>query len=380
MTIIDTTAPVGLDGLAPARLRQAKAAYTTRHVDLDTATHLISGPGVVPRSGDVVLATVLEIGKHTKLEGPASRRAALHIGDEIVVAYGNRYAPDQFEAYVPAGLGPTHLVAAGGLAADVLHQHADMIDATRIQPLGLLHDGADVINVRASAAHAIRPFGALGEPTAERRPRVIAVVGTSMNSGKSTTLAKLTSGLSQAGLHVAAGKATGTGAGGDRWMFADAGAHRVLDFTDFGHPSTFLLPHQEVKDVLGSLVSVLAGFTDPADATHTPDIVLVEIADGLFQSETKALLHDPEVLDLFDAVVFASGDAVSAFGGVTLLASVGVTPLAVSGRLTASPLATREASQRLDVPVIPTFDLAEPAVARSLIDAIPTDPRDGHGR
>ena len=54
-------------------------------------------------------------------------------------------------------------------------------------------------------------------------------------------VASIVRGLTAAGYRVAAGKVTGTGAGGDFHMFVDAGATRVLDFTDFGFSSTYLL-------------------------------------------------------------------------------------------------------------------------------------------
>jgi len=90
--------------LDAARLPAAKPAYTTRHVDLNSATGLLSG--VRPAVGDLVLATVTAVGQHPKVEGPDGRRASLFPGDEVVVAYGHRYAPDQFEASVPDDLGP----------------------------------------------------------------------------------------------------------------------------------------------------------------------------------------------------------------------------------------------------------------------------------
>lgn len=62
---------------------------------------LVSGPDVAPALGDLVLARVVEIGKHTRLEGPGSRRQLLFPGQEILLAYGNRYAPDQFLAEIP---------------------------------------------------------------------------------------------------------------------------------------------------------------------------------------------------------------------------------------------------------------------------------------
>ena len=95
-----------------------KAAYTTRHVRLESACSVELADR--PETGDLVLARVTELGQHYRLELPDGRRATLYEGDEIVVAYGNRYAPDQFEAVVPDDLRECDLVAGGGIAATTL--------------------------------------------------------------------------------------------------------------------------------------------------------------------------------------------------------------------------------------------------------------------
>src|SRR5262249_22172639 len=132
------------------------------------------------------------------------------------------------------------------------------------------------------------------------RPEVIAVLGTSMNSGKSTTVAGIVRGLTAAGHRVAAGKVTGTGAGGDPYMFGDAGATRVLDFTDFGFSSTYLLDSTIVTALFTSLVDELAG--------DEPDVIVVEIADGLLQPETSNLIADAWFHEIVDRVVFNACD------------------------------------------------------------------------
>ncbi len=134
----DAATDPSVSELSPARLRAAKKAYTTRFLAQRLAVnaggyHLRHS---APQPGDVVLARIVEIGHHTKLEGPQSRRQALFVGDEILVAYGNRYAPDQFLAEVPADLRRCQLVAAGGLAGLVTESHAKIRAATEIQPLG----------------------------------------------------------------------------------------------------------------------------------------------------------------------------------------------------------------------------------------------------
>lgn len=352
--------------LAPPRLSLAKKAYTTRFLAqrLDQSRDgyfLRHGDGVRPGSGDIVLARVLRLGQHPRLESPGSRRQALYVGDEVLVAYGHRYAPDQFLAQVPDNLGSCHLIAAGGVAGMVTDQHALMGQPTQLAPVGLLADHEGVLNLAHLAPHSwdAAETHAAPEPATTGRPHVVAVLGTSMNSGKSTALSCLVKGLTRAGLVVAAGKVTGTGSGNDPGMFTDAGAVKVLDFTDFGFSTTFQLDHGRVRGMFSSLVAALTG---PAT-----DVAVIEIADGVYQEETRRLLLDPLFRTVVDRVVFAATDALGAIAGLQAIRSANMDVAAVSGVLTSSPLAAREFAAASDVPVISTSSLCEPAVALSLL-------------
>lgn len=358
-----------LVALTPERLLRAKYAYTTRHVaesirGESRGYFLQVDAESRPRAGDVALAEVVRLGLHKRLESPVSRRAQLYPGDEIVVAYGHRYAPDQFEAEVPESLEEAHLVAAGGVIGVVTASREGLEEPTAVRPIGLLHDGREPISLHHAAPYAPRSPLDLMPPS--RWPPVVAVVGTSMNSGKSTALASLTRGLTRAGVRVAAGKATGTGAGGDPGMFRDAGAQTVLDFTDFGYASTYRLEHDDVVAVFASLINELVA--------SGAEAVVVEIADGAYQNETARLLADSTFTEYVDQVIFTAGEALSAVTGVTLLRAQCIRAAAVTGRLTSSPLAVREARAALDVPVIDTVDLCEPEVAICMLPAARRNP------
>lgn len=343
--------------LPSQRIAAAKAAYTTRRVDLSPARSLtlVSGIEVVPHAGDLVLARVAEIGQHKRVELATGRRAALYVGDEILVAYGGRYAPDQFEADVPPDLSYCQLVAGGGLAARVVTAHLDMDDATGIVPIGLIADSTGrLLNVRDGAL--------IPRAGGQTRPLTFVVAGTSMNSGKTTTVAAIAHGLAAAGLRVGATKVTGTGAGGDPYLFTDAGAAEVLDFTDAGYASTYRVPVPELAQAFVLLHGELAA--------RGVDVIVVEIADGILQQETSALLRESAVVERTDGMVFAAGDALGAVTGVTRLRGLGLQVLAASGVLTCSPLAIREAQAVLDVPVYSPEDLADPSIAQSLIDRV----------
>lgn len=326
-----------------SRLLRAKAAYTTRHVDFWIVEDITRK--FAPRSGDLVLAKVEKIGQHPRVELATGRRAALHVGDEIVVCYGNRYAPDQFEAFVPDDLGPCHLVAAGGIAAQMLSKHQRMQQPTIIRPIGLL---ADESGRPMNLADWALPKP--GPAETESRPLTIGVFGTMMNSGKTTCAQNLVLGLKRAGLRVGAVKVTGTGAGGDRWALVDAGADVVMDFTDVGVPSTFGLDGAAVQGVFTELMAHMTA--------HNVDAVVIEVADGLQQQETAVLANSDVFRRACHGVVFAAGDAFGAAGGVERLRSAGHAVIAASGILTCSPLAVRETEALIDVPVLTAAQLA----------------------
>lgn len=341
-----------------------QASYTTRfvaaalHAD-PSRFRVTAGADVSPQASDVVLARVTEIRNHRRVETPESRKAILFEGKLVLLAYGDRYAADQFLAHVPDSLDHCHLVAAGGVAGAVTAHHDKISSPTAIEPLGLLTDEDGVVNLRRFAPYTNAPV--VENAGRADRPEVVAVLGTSMNSGKSTVEACLVNGLSAAGQRVGAAKITGTGAGNDRMIYHDAGAHEVLDFTDFGYASTFKLAAGDIRALLVNTVEQL---------THSCDVIIVEIADGVYQAETAALLRDPLFQSLVDHVLFAATDALGARAGVEALSDAGLPVSAATGVLTSSPLASAEAHEVLapfGVPVVKTFSLTEPARATGLL-------------
>lgn len=352
-----TPSPVAI--LEPARIAGWKTPYAARRVPRSACRTLLTGE-VTPRVGDLVLVRIDKLGQHKHVELACGRRARLFPGDEVVLAYGNRYAPDQFEAEVPSDMGPCHMVAAGGIAARVLSKHDRMSGATRVVPLGLLAD--DTGRTLNLARYALPSL-----PLPRSRPFTVAVVGTSMNAGKTETAAHIIRGLKRAGLRVGAAKVTGTGAGGDAWSMRDAGAFEVLDFGDVGLPSTYLESTESVEEALCTLVAQLA-----ADGAHA---IVIEVADGVFQRETAALVQSPVFKRAVDSVVFAAGDAMGSVGGVAWLRERKLPVVAAGGLLTASPLASREAAQALGVPVLTLDDFASPDVVHALWPESPSQPR-----
>ena len=87
------------------------------------------------------------------------------------------------------------------------------------------------------------------------------------------------------------------------------------------------------------------------------DTIIIEVADGVLQRETQQLISSPTFKRLVDNVVFAAGDALGAINGVQLLLNKNLNVTAISGAMTASPLACRECSAVVELPVLTRKDL-----------------------
>ena len=320
--------------LEPTRLTRAKAAFTTRNVNFDAITNIIAGD-VQPQVGDLVLARVDKIGKYKRLDLATGRKAHLFVGDEIIVVYGSSYVPGKFEA--ETDLSPCHLIAAGGLAGIAVTQHMSMNFPTKISPIGLLANSqGGRINI---SDFALLPTGYIGQ-----RPVTVAVVGTSMNRCKTTTTAHLIKGLVNSGFKVGAAKITGTASGNDNWLMRDAGAVRVIDFTDVGFSSTYQTTSKQVEGILNTLIIHLAA--------EQVDVIVLEIADGLFQRETSALISSLNFRGTVDGVFFAADSTLAAIDGKELLQKYQIPVLAIVGGVTKSPLTTSETIKATGLPVL----------------------------
>lgn len=333
------------------RLVQLKSSFTTRNVPISDMKTILTDD-LTPSAGDLVLARVKKIGHHKRIQLRSRRPSQLFRDEEIVLCFGARYAPDQFEAELPRDLDTCHMAAAGGIAGKVVARHQSVGAPTEIEPIGYVGDErGHRLNIAQYRLPSVTTVGG-HVPT-------IGVVGTSMNAGKTAVAAHIIKGFARAGFKVGAAKVTGTGAFADVNLFADAGARWVVDFTDAGYASTYKLGTPEIIEIHRTLTAHLAA--------RGASAIVIEVADGQFQSETAAFVGSDAFKSSLDGVVFAAGDAAGAESGCRWLAGLGLPPLAVSGCVTKSPLGMREAEAMICVPTIRTFDLADPATALTLI-------------
>jgi hypothetical protein len=308
-----------------------------------------------PASGDIVLARVEKIGKNTTLELVDGRRSTLHEGDLVVVAFGNRYATLQFEGYARSEGDQCDLLSMGGLCGLVESKHDGVSDPSKLRIIGAIGD-ADGKPLRLSD-YSLSP--ALSPRQAA--PRVIGVCGTSMDAGKTYTARSVVLGLRQQGLRVAGIKLTGTASGKDVFSVLDAGATPALDFIDAGHPSTYLCALTDLLHIYGVLVSQATA--------QRADCIVIELADGLVQRETTALLTSPRFVGSVNAWLLAANDAPGAAGAISILKSWGITPVAITGNASRSQLVRREVEAATNISCVPAAEIEAGSLNPQLLSA-----------
>lgn len=329
--------------------KRIKKTYVCRNISDYTILSKVPNQYVL-QVGDVGVFEVLQIGKHTRVQADSKQNITIIDGDHIMAAFGTRYATAQIEGYLPERIDQElHILGAGGTVGVVKSMHVNYQDKgpTTLRLIGLVTDQmGKVINTKKLEQGRMIPFSYKTTTPA----KVILSLGSSMDSGKTTSAAYLVHGLKMEGKKVAYIKLTGTIYTKDADLAYDLGADITTDFGEFGFPSTYMCDERELLDLYASLMAVVM----PAK----PEYVVMEIADGLYQRETKMLLTNPEFISTVEGVMFSAGDSLAAIQGIEVLNHWGIYPDCIGGLFTTSPLLIQEVRNNTLVPVYNIHELA----------------------
>ena len=322
-----------------------KWAWSCRVLDnarykLDTSTL------TKPRVGDLALVQVKEIGKHTSMVMIDNKKMRIYENDLLVGVFGNRYATDAFEGIVD-DVNDLSILTAAGMIGTFKSKHSEVGRPTSVSFIGFLSDEKGKrTNLRELKFNKSLP----------RTPikNLLVVVGSGMNSGKTTASSKLIKGLSKKGLKISACKLTGSVSNRDQDEMRSASAKSIIDFSDYGFPSTYLCSKEDLMDLFNTMLTDMENIN--------PDIIVMEIADGILQRETAMILADQSIKKLIKAVILTAESATSALYATEHLQKLGYKVIAVSGTITSSPLSVREFSEHSKIPVASSADCGDELV------------------
>ena len=296
----------------------------------------------IPKAGDVGLFQVLEVDRHSSMQCIDKRSHSIFDGDYILAVFGDRYATSQYEGYVPTEvLDVYHIIGAGGVIGIVRTKNAAWEDyePTTVKLVGYCCDQeGQVMNTLFREKNRTAFTGKVPNDA-----KIILSIGSTMDSGKTTTAAHIARGLKTTGKQVAFMKLTGTVYTKDVDYVVDCGADIGVDFSNLGFPSTYLIDEQTILDIYQTLLNELG--------QNKPEYIVMEIADGLFQRETSMLLRNKAFMSTIHNVIFSCGDSLSVMAGLQVLHGWNINPCMVSGRFTMSPLLITEVTDRMNIPV-----------------------------
>jgi len=294
-----------------------------------------------PQIGDVIFGVIDKIGQHSSLENKEGRIHNIQKGSRAIFVFGNRYAPDYYEGFVPECYSEyVDLLARSGVVGIVRSKSSKVIDPTRVKVLGFVCKEAGVKLNTLDFPLVVPRFRKKKKP----RSKMILVVGTSMNSGKSAAAMACCWTLKTMGFKVRASKVTGTASLKDILHMNDAGAYPYADFSYLGYPSTYMLTEEEMIGIFNKL--------DLKYANNKDNFWVVEFADGIIQRETAMLLQSEDVKSRIHKLIFCASDAFGVIGGLDILhRQFSLVPHAISGVCSSSPLHVEELSKFTNVPV-----------------------------
>jgi len=97
---------------------------------------------------------------------------------------------------------------------------------------------------------------------------------------------------------------------------------------------------------------------------------VLEVADGVLQTETAALLASPVFRNAVGGVIFAACDAMGAVAGYNWLKDRDLPVIGISGVLTSSPLQCQESKRETGLPVWSREELARAKSAMKILTTV----------
>lgn len=265
------------------------------------------------REGDVIAVRLLtNKSTYNTLELSTGRMSTLKSGDLIAGALGHRNAVQGYAGTIPTKLktgDKINLLNMGGVLG-VCHSWSPMVGPPHeCEVVGAVQAFPSLAERKGVPANIATGLAPLDSTLQKRLPPIITVAGTSMNSGKTEACLTIIQQLVRRGLKVSALKSTGVSLRRDVLAMQDAGAGEIRVFTDLGIVTT------QASNAPGLTRTMLNQL-----AAHHPDVIVMELGDGLIGDYgVSAILDDPELKSALKTVVLAASDPVGAWGGVELL-------------------------------------------------------------
>jgi hypothetical protein len=292
------------------RITLDKIASSTKNARIEPSAFITEE--IVPAEGYVIAVRILtDKTVYNTLENVHGRMMRLKPGDQIAGVLGSRRALFGYSGVVPKSLkvgDKINVLNLGGVLGQCTSFAPDVGIPFEAEVLGAVLY-FPVLGERVGAQAHIGLNALPDTAVVESSAPIVAVVGTSMDAGKTVAACQIVRGFSRKGMKVAAGKVTGVALLRDILGMSDYGAEKVLSFNDAGLVST---NDNTAPDAARRIVQELNRIK--------PDVIVLELGDGILgEYGVRAVLSDKGLTRHFGAVVLCANDPVGAYGAVPIL-------------------------------------------------------------
>jgi len=328
--------------IATVTARLDRIASSTRAAGL--TRDVVLGPEVVAEEGYVVAVRILDDKTvYDAVEDLTGRMVQVRSGDVLAGTLGSRRALRGYAGIVPPKIevgDVLHVLNLGGVLGRCTSSNPELGPPFHGEVLGAVLAFPDLGDRVGRPATILDGAIPPSDELAFDAP-VVWVAGTCMNSGKTVAATELVRGFSRTGMRVAAAKLTGVALMRDALEMRDAGAVAALTFNDAGIAAT--RP--------GTVVPMARGVLNRL-AEHRPDVVIVELGDGILGDYgVQDLLGNPGLMGLSAAHVVCASDPVGCWGANELYRrTFGLPITAISGPATDNAVGRDYIADALGVP------------------------------
>lgn len=266
-------------------------------------------------------------GKLNTLEFTDGRLGKLWQWDKIPAVLGARYAATEFAGFVPKTIqvgNELYLLCESGIVGSISGVFEAWGRPMKVKVLGNILD-------KYGKPMNLKEFKLPEVKDTKKFVPLIILLGTRMDSGKTTMACKVGYGLRVLGKKVAGLKLTGVAFTQDLMKLKDAGVWPVYDFVDMGLPSTCNGKPAEIIEGAMSLINLVKKVN--------PTCILVEFGDAVLgEYHVGDILQNLEFKSQIKIVILAANDLAGIKGTKDILFEWGIKIDLVTGPIANSKI------------------------------------------
>lgn len=318
-----------------------KIVSSTRNVSI--SKNVVISDRIEVKEGSVIVVKALEEkANYGEIELIDGRMAKICKGDIIAGVLGERKALRAYVGIIPKKIrvGDTlHILNLGGVLGKCISENPDLGHPVSVEVLGSVLVFPSIKERKGISAN-IKQNAIKGKKRLEHSIPLIIIVGSCMDSGKTSAACEIIKFLNKKGYRIGALKLTGISLRRDILKMQDYGAVKCLDFTDAGFVST----SNSIMPAAKGLITEL---------NNDMDAIVIELGDGILgEYGVQSILRDKEIVSFSKANVFCATDSVSAYGGAEQFKKYGLKIDVISGPATDTHIGVNYIEKNLGVSAI----------------------------